>query len=327
MKVINDNKAKAEKEKYLIQENKQIVDELEKTVKMIFNLKTYAFFVHMVLGEPLRTIDNTIINESSLQDTLTRDKNIENVCGKLINELGRLDFELSGNIIENSNLTAKFNEMEENILKLMDKKHEIEKELKIIEEQFDNDVKVFLDLINFEKKISSCYFSFIIKLIKKELAIREKAVLEEKNKLDIEKNKERAIMDNLKSKTKDDGSDKDNIRSLVQDLFVEAKSDSNENNNNYNMNNGYNLTGTYNKRKDEVNMKELIDLLKKKEKKIIHFISELEEICENDPELFKELISIRKDKNKETKLNAQKAKQKYCKLKFISFKIKFYKLL
>ncbi len=145
MKVINDNKANAEKEKYFVQENKQIVDELEKTVKMIFNLKTYAFFVHMVLGEPLRTIDNTIISESSLQDTLTRDKNIENVCGKLIKELGRLDFELSGNLIENSNLTAKFNEMEEHILKLMDKKHEIEKELKIIEEQYQDDVKVFID--------------------------------------------------------------------------------------------------------------------------------------------------------------------------------------
>lgn len=147
MKVISDNKQKAEKEKHLIQENKQIVDELERTVKMIFNLKTYTFFVHMVLGEPLRTIDNTIIHESSLQDTLTRDKNIENVSGKLIKELGRLDFELSGNIIENSNLTAKFNEMEENILKLMDKKHEIEKELKIIEEQFNQDVEVFFFLL------------------------------------------------------------------------------------------------------------------------------------------------------------------------------------
>jgi archaellum component FlaC len=145
LKVINDNKTKAEKEKYSVQENKQIVDELEKTVKMIFNLKTYAFFVHMVLNEPLRTIDNTIVNESSLQDTLTRDKNIENFCAKLINELGRLDFELSGNIMENSNLTSKFNEMEENILKLMDKKHEIEKELKVIEEQFEDDIKVILD--------------------------------------------------------------------------------------------------------------------------------------------------------------------------------------
>lgn len=145
MKVINGNKTAAEKEKYLIQENKQIVDELERTVKMILNLKTYAFFVHMVLGEPLRTFDNTIIHENSLQETLVRDKNIENVCSKLINELGRLDFELSGNLIENSNLFSKFNEMEENIIKLMDKKHNIDKELKLIEDQFDHDAEVIIN--------------------------------------------------------------------------------------------------------------------------------------------------------------------------------------
>lgn len=138
-----------EKEKYLIQENKQIVDELEKTVKMILNLKTYAFFVHMVLGEPLRTLDNKEINESSLQDNLTRDKNIEKVCSKLISELGKLDFDLSGDIMGKNNLTSKFNEMEENILKLMDKKFEIEKELKIIEEQIniDKEVKIIFNLI------------------------------------------------------------------------------------------------------------------------------------------------------------------------------------
>jgi hypothetical protein len=137
-------------------------------------------------------------------------------------------------------------------------------------------------------------------------------VLQEKNKLELEKNKERATIDNLKNKTKDDGSDKDNIRALVQDLYSEAKSDSNENNINYN--NNYNITGIKNRKKDEVNLKELIDLLKKKENKIIQYISALEEISQNDPELFKELIAIRKDKNKETKLNVQKAKQKDCKL-------------
>lgn len=78
------------------------------------------------------------------------------------------------------------------------------------------------------------------------------------------------------------------------------------------MNTSYNMTGNNNRRRDEVNLKELIDLLKKKENKIINYISALEEITENDPELFKELIAIRKDKNKETKLNIQKTKQKYC---------------
>lgn len=142
MKVVADNKSLVEKEKYIIQENKQIADELEKTVKMIMTLKTYAFFVHMVLGEPLKTIDNKIINESALQDTLTRDKNIEKVSGKLIQELGRMDFQSLGGILENCNLTSKFAEMEENILKLMEKKHEIEKELRNIEDQTKDDKEV-----------------------------------------------------------------------------------------------------------------------------------------------------------------------------------------
>ena len=60
-----------------------------------------------------------------------------------------------------------------------------------------------------------------------------------------------------------------------------------------------------------MNLKELIEILKKKENKIINLITELEEISENDPEIFKDLVSIRKDKNKETKLNVQKSKQKY----------------
>jgi hypothetical protein len=141
LRIITFNKSLVEKEKYIIQENKQIADELEKTVKIIMNLKTYAFFVHMVLGEPLRTIDNKLVNESVLQDTLTRDKNIEKVSEKLINELGKLDFDLSGGIIGKS-LTSKFNEMEENILKLMDKKHEIEKELRSIEDQTKDDKEV-----------------------------------------------------------------------------------------------------------------------------------------------------------------------------------------
>lgn len=106
---------------------------------MILNLKTYAFFVHMVVGEPLKTIDNKVIDESCLQDAILRDKDIEKVCGKLISELGKLDLDLSDDVMGKNNLTSKFNEMEENILKLMDKKFEVEKELKIIEEQINND--------------------------------------------------------------------------------------------------------------------------------------------------------------------------------------------
>lgn len=99
-------------------------------------------------------------------------------------------------------------------------------------------------------------------------------------------------------------------------MYSEAKSESNDNNNNY-LNNSFNVTGSYNKRKEEANLKELIDLLKKKENKIINLFAELEEINQNDPEIFKNLVGVRKDKNKETKLNIQKAKQNYCKYFFL----------
>jgi hypothetical protein len=109
---------------------------------MILNLKTYAFFVHNVLGEPLRTYDGKVINELSSQETLTRDKNIETICGKLIFEFEKIDLDLSEEIMGKNNLTSKFNELEENILKLMDKKFEIDKELKMIEEKIIVDQEV-----------------------------------------------------------------------------------------------------------------------------------------------------------------------------------------
>ena len=119
----------------------------------------------------------------------------------------------------------------------------------------------------------------------------------------------------MKNQTKEEGTDKD-MKVLVYDLFLEAKSDSNENNNNHNYNTNSNMTSSHMKKKDDLNLKELVDILKKKENKIINLISELEELSENDPEIFKNLVAIRKDKNKETKLNIQKSKQKFCKIYF-----------
>ena len=73
------------------------------------------------------------------------------------------------------------------------------------------------------------------------------------------------------------------------------------------------------RRKEDYNLKDLIDILKKKENKLIKLFSDLEEISMKDPEIFNELVSNRKDKNKEQKLNIQKMKEKYCK----NFKVIF----
>lgn len=62
-----------------------------------------------------------------------------------------------------------------------------------------------------------------------------------------------------------------------------------------------------------MNLRELVDVLRKKEATVNDLISELDDIAENDPIMFEKLVSLRKDKNKESKLNALKAKQKYRK--------------
>lgn len=152
MKLINDNKNSNEKEKYLLQEKKQIIDDLEKTTKMILNLKSYAFFVHSVLGEPIKTTDGKVISENILNDTVTRDKDIEKVCSKIIDELGKMDIDNNLgviNFIDTNRLTSKFAEMEENVLKILDKKHNIDRELKVLEEIYANDLKVKFFEINF----------------------------------------------------------------------------------------------------------------------------------------------------------------------------------
>lgn len=48
---ISKNKQLQEKKKKLVQENKQIMDDLDRTVKIILNLKGNASFVHTVLGD------------------------------------------------------------------------------------------------------------------------------------------------------------------------------------------------------------------------------------------------------------------------------------
>lgn len=144
-----------EQEKYMLLENKSILDEFEKTIKMILNLKNYAFFVHFVLGEPIKTKDGDIINENNLNDCLIKNKDIEKMCRIIIEELGKMESYINfgdANFFDTSRLTSKFAEMEENVLKIVEKKHEINKELKANEEAFNYDLKVFFH------KYFYCYF-------------------------------------------------------------------------------------------------------------------------------------------------------------------------
>jgi len=101
-------------------------------------------------------------------------------------------------------------------------------------------------------------------------------------------------MECLRNQTKDTISDKD-VKNLIQDLHSEAE-------------NSYHSK----KKNDENNIKDLIEILRVKENKIISCISQIEEIQKYDEVTFRNLVSDRKEKNKEKKLNLQKDKQIEC---------------
>jgi hypothetical protein len=84
-----DNRELADKKKKLVQENKQIMDELERTVKAIKNFKSDAIFVHHVLGD-LKSIkfhnDINVLDKKSFDynDNYHKDSDYERLTDDLM---------------------------------------------------------------------------------------------------------------------------------------------------------------------------------------------------------------------------------------------------
>ena len=131
MKIKNENDEIKKKEKMLIQENKQKLDDLERTVKMIVNYKTSALFVHSVLGVPFSLSNSNLDNENK-NDLKFSDKdgkeNIETLSARLIADFPSdedVDDIYPDFLCETNRIINKFSELEDNILKLMEKKQNI----------------------------------------------------------------------------------------------------------------------------------------------------------------------------------------------------------
>jgi hypothetical protein len=84
-----DNRDLADKKKKLNQENKQIMDELERTVKAIRNFKGDAIFVHFVLGD-LKSIkfknDMNVLDKKNFEynDISQKDSDYEKITEDLM---------------------------------------------------------------------------------------------------------------------------------------------------------------------------------------------------------------------------------------------------
>ena len=276
----NNNDEMKINEKNKTQENKQILDELERTVKMILNHKSYAVFVHNVLG-----VESDFANNAESDAYMEqRDKNVESVCEKLIDDFASAIVTIDDESEETkfkfledpTHLKSKFIEMEENVLKLMEKKNAIEKELKHMDETN--------------------------KLELEELMKREKVVKEEKFKLLQESNKDVKFLSALKSHNVE-GDSKEHL-AFIYELFMESSESDLT----------YLDDKKFRRKNENINyIKELMDMLRNNESSVINLISELEEIYDDKDEssLVRVLINKRKERNKESKQMMKKKAQDY----------------
>ena len=105
----------------MIIDNKKLYDELEKTVKLICLLKSYGSFVHKVLKIKF-DFDN-------VPDIDARERNFEEVSNKILNHYDNLKNSETINLLDDENfMFIKFNELEEKVVKVLQKKEIIDKE-------------------------------------------------------------------------------------------------------------------------------------------------------------------------------------------------------
>lgn len=87
-KVLNDqikeNKNYYDKKKELIQQNKILLDELDRFAKMITNLKEYRSFIHTVLGKEIEEREKQVKKRKSDFEHLRDDKDIEKYAEELM---------------------------------------------------------------------------------------------------------------------------------------------------------------------------------------------------------------------------------------------------
>jgi hypothetical protein len=121
----NSNDAKKKKEKELEADYNQIKGELERTVKSIQSYKSTASFVHDVVGEPF-----LMFKES---EKFEKDKDFERLASNIIKDFSKIDLEFTcPDFFFDTNLfTGKFIELEEKVLKLMEKQDNDDKEYQL----------------------------------------------------------------------------------------------------------------------------------------------------------------------------------------------------
>ena len=274
----NSNDADKKKEKNLENDYNQIKGELERTVKVIQGSKFLAMFVHDVVETPFLFRPNE--EKAHEKD---KEKDFEKLAGTLIQDFAKLDLDnyCPDFIYDTTLFTGKFLELEEKVLKLMEKQDNADKEYQSFQKTQQKE--------------------------KDELEKRDALVLDERNKLVKEKDKETRALKALEQLKHDD-----NCREYY-DYILEL----------------YDIIDPGHKRarKKEESFNpacaaKLLEKLREKEADVIKKISKLEELNIEEYDKLKAKVTQRKEQNKK---ETQELKQKEMKKrKFLYIKSHVY---
>ena len=148
IKLNQKNKLLYEESKKLANEYKYIVEEIIRYITLIINYKTYASFVHKLIGEDTDNININLNEYINYKKWTEKDLNL--YIKKALNELSTYLEKISLNekmldvLSDNNRLEILFQIMEDNILKVFEEKEKYEEEQKKI---MDENMKIYNKLM------------------------------------------------------------------------------------------------------------------------------------------------------------------------------------
>ena len=117
-----------------LSDNKKLNEDLERTVKIIMLLKSYGSFVHKVLELPF-VFDN-------IPDVDSRERNFESTADVILKNYERMEYSSKPALLDDDTLLIlKFTEFEEKVIKILDTKQIVEKEMNAINKQYEDELK------------------------------------------------------------------------------------------------------------------------------------------------------------------------------------------
>ena len=291
LQLIQQKKLLYETNKKLSHEYKYIIEEIIRYIKLIINYKTYADFVHKLLGGGSKVLNvnlNQYVNFVNWSE-----KDLDKYIKIVLKELNIFIIELSLDekteeiLSDNNRLETLFKIMEENILKIVEEKEELEKEeKKIMEENMNNYNKLMNDYENNK--------------IKYELYLKE---LEEEEK-------------KIKNVSSEQGSDfYSEMNLLLEDLcdyvnFINKEFNMNEiNNTRESFNTTLSRVGTETQFFYGRKIQNCINDIKVKEFMIEELINEINVEVKQDPQLTKIIMANVRLENRIEKIQNEKKKK------------------